>query len=180
MSNARLLVLGALSRQAAHGYEIQRLIEQSQTAQWAGVLPGSIYHALKAMTEEGLVSVLSTEASGHRQRAVYAVTSSGKEAYLKLLREAWERMPDSLPSSFYVALTFWQDLPRKEVLTRLESLLERLRAQRDAWNQGEAAKSKAIPIPEWLTALFQNGRDHYEADIRLLEKLRLLASQEPK
>jgi DNA-binding PadR family transcriptional regulator len=176
--NVRLMVLGALRRQSMHGYEIQRLSEQSQTAQWAGVLPGSVYHALKVMTEEGLVQIRATEARGNKQRAVYEITAPGEASYLALLREAWERRPDSLPSSFYIALTFWEDLPRDELRERLELVLTGLRQQRNLWNQGEEAKSKAIALPEWLSALFQNGRDHYEADIRLLERLRILSSRE--
>ncbi len=174
--NVRLLVLGTLSRKAMHGYDIQRLAEQSQTAQWAQVLPGSIYHALKSLESEGLLAGQGTEATGKRPREVFGVTPKGRKVYLETLREAWRRVPDSMPSSFYVALTFWEDLPPEEALAALDHLLTQLRAKRDAWNDGEAAKSAAIPLPEALMALFQNGRDHLQADIALLERLRRLAA----
>jgi DNA-binding PadR family transcriptional regulator len=175
--SARLVVLGMLSKKPLHGYEMQRFLEQSQTAQWARVLPGSIYHALKAMTGEGLVEVLATESSGHRQRAIYAITDAGREAYRGLLREAWKRLPDSLPSDLFVTLTFWEDLPRAEILEALDAMLEKLRAQREGWDRGELAKAQAMPLPDWMRALFQNGRDHYDADLRLLSSLRDAAAR---
>ncbi|MEZ4449618.1 MAG: PadR family transcriptional regulator [Nannocystaceae bacterium] len=170
--SVRLMVLGLLVQAPNHGYEIQRLLEQSQTSRWAKVLPGSVYHALKQMDREGLVEVVGVEHGGRRPRSIYAVTERGRGAYLMELRDAWRRLPDSLPSALYVALSHWQDLPPGEVLEAIDGMLERLRGERDRWDQGERAKAAAMAMPAWLRALFRNGRDHYDADIRLLESLR--------
>ena len=43
----RLLVLGLLQFKPLSGYEIQQILQVSQIDVWAGILPGSIYHALK-------------------------------------------------------------------------------------------------------------------------------------
>jgi len=51
----RLFVLGLLYARPRHGYEIRKWLETRRTDLWTGVLPGSIYHALKQMTKEGLV-----------------------------------------------------------------------------------------------------------------------------
>ena len=53
----RLMVLGLLKSKPMSGYEIQQILTKSQSDSWAGILPGSIYHALKKMEKEGLVEI---------------------------------------------------------------------------------------------------------------------------
>ncbi len=86
--DTRLLVLGLLSMAPMHGYEIKKTMDLTRAAVWAAVLPGSVYHALKTMAAEGLVEVKATEATGHRTRAIYAITPAGRSELKRLLREA--------------------------------------------------------------------------------------------
>ena len=55
--SVRHLVLGLLDRAPMHGYEIQRVMKEARVDLWAGVLPGSLYHALRKMEGEGLVRI---------------------------------------------------------------------------------------------------------------------------
>jgi len=170
--NIRLLVLGLLGREPMHGYDIQRILEQNQAAGWANVLPGSVYHALKSMADEGLVTTRATEQRGNRQRAIYEVTAAGRKTYLELLRAALARLPRSFPANTYVAISFLDDLPRDEVLTLVDRAIEGLLRERVSWDDGEKAKASAGFLPPVLAAMFQNGRDHLDADLRLLERIR--------
>ena len=177
-AHARLLVLAALRRQPNHGYEIQRMIELSRTSHWARVLPGSIYHALKALAAEGLISGQGAAHRGGRHKEVFALTPAGALAYPDELRAAWRRSPDSLPADLYITLSFWEDLPGPEVVERCEALLVELRALADSWGTGAEAGARSTLIPPWQAALLRNGHAHLTADIALIEEIARLAAGE--
>ena len=72
------MVLGLLKTKPMSGYEIQQLLIISQSDSWAGILPGSIYHALKKMEKEQLVAIDSIEQTGNRSKAIYKITEQGE------------------------------------------------------------------------------------------------------
>lgn len=173
----RLLVLGLLGWRPMHGYEIHQYLQASRTDLWASVLPGSIYHALKKMEEEGLVTVQATEQTGHRTRAIYARTPAGDAEFHRLLRDAWRTPPRIPPSPLYVALGFLDGLPRSEVLAALDEQIAALEAQVAEWDAGEKAKETVMAVPEYVTAAFENRREHMQADLRFLRHLRRILPQ---
>jgi DNA-binding PadR family transcriptional regulator len=139
---------------------------------WADVLPGSIYHALKQMATEGLIALQATEQSGHRVRAVYAITPAGKAELQRLLREAWRMPPHSYPTNIYAALAFFAELPPAEIRAALDYLLTALEQELLAWNDGETIRERMGQLTDPVRACFTNGREHLEADLRLLRRLR--------
>ncbi len=169
--NMRLMVLGLLEREPMHGYEIQKWLEISHTELWADVLPGSIYHALRQMEKEGLVEVRATEQRGHRARAIYALTEGGRAMFQHLLREGWQQVPRTFPSDLYTLLTFSHRLPSAERRVGLQAMLAALEKALAQWGAGEQAKKEAIAFPTFLQAVFDNGREHLEANIRLVRRL---------
>ena len=57
---------------------------------WANVQPGSIYHALRKLTEEELLREVATEQVGARPaRTTYEITDRGKAEFQSLLRGNW-------------------------------------------------------------------------------------------
>jgi DNA-binding PadR family transcriptional regulator len=148
------------------------MLQQSKTEQWADVLPGSVYHALKKLAGEGLVVLQAMEQSGNRAKAIYAITSSGEEEFRHLLKEAWRVPLLHFPSSLYAALTFLGELPLEEVLQSLDEQIVTLEAELAMWNAGERIKSEVTALPDYLRTLFANGREHIEIDLRLLHHLR--------
>ena len=169
--NTRLFVLGMLTDGPKHGYEIKKGLELNRTDMWADVLPGSLYHALKQMATEGLVALQATEQRGRRARAVYAITPAGREALRRLLRETWTRLPRSYPAGIYAALAFVRELPRDEVREALGSLVRALERERADWDLGERVRAELGQLTDAVRACFDNGREHVEADLRLLRRL---------
>lgn len=178
----RLFVLGLLARKALSGYEIQIRLQLSRTEQWADILPGSVYHALKKLASEGLVVLQTTEQTGHRIKAIYAITPAGKEEFRRILREAWQIPALHFPSGLYAALSFLEDLPIEEVLHSLEEQIAALEKELATWNAGEIARSEGslTPLPDYIHALFTNGREHIEADLRFLRYLREVLPDAPR
>lgn len=172
--STRLMVLGLLNDTPRHGYEIQKWLEESRTAAWASVLPGSIYHALQQMQREGLVEVCAVPQTGHRLRAVYKITRSGRSEFKRLLLEALQRPPHAFPIDFYTALVFLEELPYREALHRIEALIPAIEQEIVAWDTSTQAiiSSEKQSISEYTQTIFANGREHLEADLRLLRSLR--------
>lgn len=167
----RLVVLGLLKRRPMHGYEIQQFLTLGRMDRWAGILPGSIYHALKKLEQEGLVAIESVEQTGHRTRAIYQITEAGIAELQKLLREAWRTPATSLPSTLYAALTFLDDLPRAEMLEAVTAQISELEERLAELDFGESAKAGNSHIPEYVRMVFANNRAHLEADLTLLRFL---------
>jgi DNA-binding PadR family transcriptional regulator len=169
--------LGLLNASPRHGYDIQKWLEQTHADTWTTVRPGSIYHALHQLRQEGLVQVSEATQSGHRLRAVYAITAAGRAEFKHLLRQALHHLPQAFPAPFYLALVFLDELPRQEVRTLIEELIPEHEQALASWDYGRAAKSAYHPLPEHVRAIFVNGREHLEADLRLLSRLRDLLSE---
>lgn len=168
----RLLILGLLGFRPMSGYAIQQYLQLNKVDQWSDILPGSIYHALKKLTSEGLILHQATEQTGMRTKAIYALTETGREEYRRLLREAWKTPPRSLPSDFYMLLSFVDDLPREEVLQSLKDSIAQLEQALSNWQAGLAAKEAAMGfLPPIIQATFAHGQEHMEADLRFLRYL---------
>ncbi|MGA9526392.1 MAG: PadR family transcriptional regulator [Myxococcaceae bacterium] len=178
--NTRLLVLGLLSRGPMHGYDIQKTLEVSRADMWADVLPGSIYHALKTLAAEGMVEVKATQATGHRTRAIHAITPAGRSELKRLLREAWRRTPRPYPVRFYLAIAFFDELPAEELVDAIVRLKEEVRREWSLWDVAEVEKARGREFPEQVRIAFGNAREHLEVDLRLLESLRTLAQKKAR
>lgn len=120
MSTTRLMILGLVNwMEPVHGYDVRRELLSWNADKWAKIQPGSIYHALKKMTEEGLLTEVATEQVGSRpERTTYAITPRGREAFESMLREEWWEI-NSPRDPFSAAFAFLPALPRKEAAAAL-------------------------------------------------------------
>ena len=133
MSAVRLLVLGAVRRRGrTHGYQVRADLTAWGAHEWANAKSGSVYHALKAMTGEGLLRAHDTTASvsGGPPRIEYEITPEGDEAYLTMLRAALSARDPRL-DLLAAAVGLIDDLTRDEAVALLE---ERGRAM-DQWRE---------------------------------------------
>ena len=178
----RLFVLGLLMQRPMAGYAIQVVLQLSQTQQWARVLPGSVYYALKKLADEGFVVLQATEQAGNRSKAIYAITPTGKDEFRGLLKEAWSTSELHFPAGIYAALSFLDDLPREEIVLALDDRIATLERELASWNEGEIKKVEFMQsrVPEYLPALFANGREHMEVDLRFLRYLRETIPSAPR
>lgn len=168
----RLMVLGLLRMKSMSGYEIQQILQTSQTDLWAGILPGSIYHALKKMEKENLVEVESVEQTGHRIKAIYKITEKGNEEFFSLLRESLALPSVHLPSTLYTGLGFIQSLPHTEIIEALVLQKEELESRIAIQQQGFEMKRKHMENIDDLSELtFQNIYNQYQLQIEFIKQL---------
>ncbi|MEU4711935.1 PadR family transcriptional regulator [Nocardia salmonicida] len=134
MSAIRLLVLGAVRQHGrAHGYQIRNDLEFWGAHEWTNAKPGSIYHALKQMTKQGLLveHEVAPSIAGGPPRVEYEINNNGTEEFFALLREALsshEQKSDVLSA----ALGFMVYLPRSEAVALLAQRITALEQWRSA------------------------------------------------
>lgn len=129
MSATRLLVLGCLADWGeAHGYRIINELTSWGAGEWANVKPGSVYHALKQATREGLLEALPDDA--WPGRVDYRINDAGREEFLRLLRDAISQ-PAHRPDTIAAGLAMLPALGRQEAIDLLEERLRRLQAECD-------------------------------------------------
>jgi len=123
-----MLILGVVRIfQPVHGYDVRRELLSWHADEWANVAPGSIYHALKKLADEGLLREVTTEQVGARPaRTTYEVTPKGEAEFQDLLRRQWwEYRPPLDP--FVPAFAFLPALPRREGAAALRHRAQQLR-----------------------------------------------------
>jgi DNA-binding PadR family transcriptional regulator len=146
MSATRLLVLGIVRGYGrAHGYRIGNDLLAWGADEWANVKWGSIYHALRSLTDGGFL-VDHNDVPG---RTEYELTDRGEAEYMKLLRQALRR-PQPRPDFLGAALAMLPSLPRQEAIALLRERLDALEAHRDK----ARAQVDALVDPPHVRELF--------------------------
>lgn len=136
MSATRLLVLGIVRGYGrAHGYRVGNDLLSWGADEWANVKWGSIYHALRALTQSGFL----LDHNDIPGRTDYELTERGEVEFMRLLRDALRR-PEPRPDLLGAALAMLPALPRAEAvrllrerLTAHEAARDKARAQVDSW-----------------------------------------------
>lgn len=167
----RLMVLGLLKTKPMSGYEIQQLLVKSQSDSWAGILPGSIYHALKKMEKEQLVAIDSIEQTGNRSKAIYKITEQGEIEFSKLLVESLQVSSVQLPSNLYTGLSFIQHLSSEAIIHSLKTQQILLEDQLAHQKSGVEEKRKHMTVDDVTEMLLQNVFHHYELQLDLINRL---------
>ncbi|MEU8070395.1 MULTISPECIES: PadR family transcriptional regulator [unclassified Micromonospora] len=124
-----MMILGLVRwMQPVHGYDVRRELLSWSADKWANVQPGSIYHALRKLTDEGLLRTVSVEQVGARPaRTTYEVTPKGEDEFETLLRAQWWQVHES-PDPFVAAFSFLPAMPREEAAAALRNRANLLRA----------------------------------------------------
>lgn len=138
-----MMILGLVRwMQPVHGYDVRRELLSWSADKWANVQPGSIYHALRKLTEEGLLREVATERVGGRPaRTTYEITSKGVDEFETLLRQLWWGRHEPV-DPFAAALSFLPAMPRDEAAAALRNRAVRLRA--------ESETARAAIDSEWM------------------------------
>lgn len=157
MSATRLLVLGAVRmHRTAHGYLVNSELDAIGAQDWAKLKSGSIYHALRQLTKDGLLR--ATQIEEWPGRVDHEITEEGEKEFARLLRDAIRR-PDPRPDLFASGLSFLSELTRTEALELLDDRLRALEEEREE----VAARIAAAGDSEQLAELFdmlKESADH--------------------
>ncbi|MDK1476876.1 helix-turn-helix transcriptional regulator [Streptomyces sp. 549] len=169
MSATRLLVLGAVRRHGiAHGYLVSRELDAIGAQKWAKLKSGSIYHALRQLTKDGLMH--AAQIDEWPGRVDYRVTEQGEREFVRLLRDAL-RKPGPRADLLAAALSLLSEIPRDEAAELLRERLSAQEAERaDLADQMEAAEDSGR-LAELYGMLMQSADCGVAWTRSLLERL---------
>ena len=127
-----MMILGLVKwMQPVHGYDVRRELLSWSADEWANVAPGSIYHALRKLSDEGLLEEVATEQVGARPaRTTYRITATGDGEFQELLRRYWWEYEHAI-DPFQAAAAFLPALPRDEAVAALRNRARILRVNAD-------------------------------------------------
>jgi DNA-binding PadR family transcriptional regulator len=171
MSATRLLVLGVVRMKGrAHGYEVRRELLSWGADRWGKVQPGSIYHALKKLTRDGLLdAVVTEEGEGGPDRTVYRITPDGETEFFMLVGHGLTD-PQRGVESLSAAVTFLTTLPRAGAIAMVKHRIGQLQGTlTNARYSVESAPEMGKPAH--VAELFRLWVVSTEASIRWAEDL---------
>lgn len=116
----KTLCLGVLTQGEASGYDIKKHFEQVFSHFYVAGF-GSIYPALTELARDGLVTCREETQANRPDRKVYALTATGREAFLKALVATPPR--HRIRSEFFVLLQFAHLLPPERLSAVLDERL---------------------------------------------------------
>lgn len=165
--STRLVMLGLLKGQKLYGYELKHIIEEHM-GDWTNIAFGSIYFALKKLTEENLVEIVASEKDGGRpSRKVYQITSLGKKEFYRLLEELW-----STPSREYyeidIALFFLNELDASKHLPNIEARIQGIEKSLKYVEEHGKTIMNNPSVPEEATLIFSHSEYHIKAELEWL------------
>jgi DNA-binding PadR family transcriptional regulator len=125
-----MMILGLVRwLQPVHGYDVRRELMSWDVDRWANIQPGSIYHALRKLTDEGMLAEVATERVGSRPaRTTYRMTPAGDREFGELLRRYWWEYKDPI-DPFAAAFALLPALPRAEAVAALRNRARLLKGQ---------------------------------------------------
>ena len=169
-------ILGLLHEGPTHGYDLRRRLN-SALGPFRALSYGSLYPALRSLSDRGLIAQAREVGSGAaaaagaagsaRQRISYELTADGKEHFETVARRAGADTADD--DTFEVRLAFFArtgaDIRRLILEGRRHRLEERL----------EAARAETLRRREkfdaWSAALARHGEESTEREVRWLTEL---------
>ncbi len=153
--------LALLAEEPMHPYEMYQLLMARHEDRLVKVRPGTLYHAMGRLEENGLVEAMGTKREGNRpERTTYRITPAGHEALDARLQAH--------------AIAEAHHLPVAVVMELLEERLVALNADLDFLVHAEATvTAKGLDRKYWIDITYQQAMRRTEiAWIRgLLEEL---------
>ncbi|GAB3946017.1 PadR family transcriptional regulator [Micromonospora vulcania] len=167
-----MMILGLVRwMQPVHGYDVRRELLSWNADRWANVQPGSIYHALRKLTEEGLLRAVATEQVGARPaRTTYEVTATGEDEFQTLLRGFWWGLSEPL-DPFAAAFSFLPALPRSEAAAALRNRANLLRASVESMRASLDSDWMRTTKPVHVSWLFELWAARAEAESGWCERI---------
>jgi len=167
-----MMILGLVRlMQPVHGYDVRRELLSWGADQWANVAPGSIYHALRKLTDEGMLTEVSTEQVGARPaRTTYRTTPKGDAEFEELLRKYWWEYAQPV-DPFQAAAAYLPALPPAEAAAALRNRARMLRTSADGMRAAMDSEWMRGSKPVHVAWLFERVIMLLEAEIPWCERI---------
>jgi len=160
-----LTVLGMLSEQPSHTYEIQRQI-RNRHKDFAAGKTRALYRAIEELVERGLAEPLETTREGRRpERTVYQITAAGRDELEEWLTQLLEHPVAEYPV-FSIAIGFLPYLTQDQALRALRSRTVALRAEIAAHREQLRALMEDAGLPRLVLLELEHAVTVRDAELR--------------
>jgi len=159
----RLLVLGCLYQKDLHPYQVIQRLKTAYVHRYVKVRYGSLYYAFHRLAKGGLIrAVKKSRTRGRPERTVYAITTTGRRAFERLLLVHFEQMTPVFHPLF-PALLFAH-------LAAPEALAERLRRRIEIQELAltglrQISAAFGARLRGGTRAILRNGLAHQRAEL---------------
>lgn len=156
--------LSLLVEEPMHPYEMYQLLIARHEDRLIKVRPGTLYHAVGRLEEQGLVAATGTDREGNRpERTTYTISGAGREALTARLQDMLATPANEYPS-FPLAISEAYNLPAGVVVELLDRRLEALQQQLDFLDSGEELlRKKGVERKYWVDVQYQQNMLRTEA-----------------
>ena len=148
--------LSLLVEEPMHPYEMYQLLMARHEDRLVKVRPGTLYHAVDRLEEQGLVEATGTDREGNRpERTTYKISAAGREALNRRLQDMLSTPVNEYPA-FPLAVSEAYNLPAGVVLDLLDQRLNGLQGQRESLVAAqEKVRAKGVDRKYWIDMEYQ-------------------------
>ena len=168
--STKLVLLGLLKEKSFYGYELKHIIEKHM-GDWTNIAFGSIYFALNKLNEDGFVEKISEEKVGNRpSRSIYKITDKGKDEFISLLRETWQKI-DREYYSLDIAIAFSKVLSKDEIKKYLKDRIMKYEEKLKYLDKHKTEQLYRKEVPRSAKAVFLHSEYHMKAELTWLKEV---------
>jgi DNA-binding PadR family transcriptional regulator len=148
--------LSLLIEEPMHPYEMYQLLVARHEDRLVKVRPGTLYHAVGRLEEQGLVEAAGTDREGNRpERTTYKISPAGREALTQWLQDTLATPVNEYPA-FPLAVSEAYNLPAAVVVELLDRRLGELQGQRKFLIDSQAkVRAKGVDRKYWIDLEYQ-------------------------
>jgi DNA-binding PadR family transcriptional regulator len=180
-----IAALALLAERPMHPYEMYQTLVLRSEERVVKVRPGSLYHTVDRLAENGMVRATGTQREGNRpERTSYEITERGSVALSERVAEILGTPVNEYPE-FPLALGEAHNLPVESVIELLRNRVSLIRADLGRLDDGiRTLEAKRLPRKYWLNVQYTKALSEVEATwleslIDDLESGRLSWTEEP-
>ncbi|TXT67674.1 MAG: Transcriptional regulator PadR-like family protein [Promethearchaeota archaeon] len=165
LSHREYIVLGLVSEEPSHAYELNKKIEDRGMRDWTNIGASTIYNDLNTLDDNGLVESY-TEEVDNRIRRVYKITPDGSDLLKAKTYNVLKEYYGKNDENFYVAFSMLPLLSQKEQIEVFSHSIEKIK---EHIKNMEQMLEQSSHFPMNVTGLFIHPIKVLCADLEFLE-----------
>jgi DNA-binding PadR family transcriptional regulator len=170
MTDSEYLILGLLFNEPNHAYHLDQILTEKGFKTKVNLAFSSIYATLKKLEKKGYLSSKIVKTEKMPDRKIYSLTSSGKDAFLQLLKK-YLTYPKAEKSSFELSLHFSNFVSKDE----LKEILKMYEAELNRQIQNQVNKITSLSTHDPLErALYDRALRLWQAEKQWLKELLIM------
>ena len=169
--SVKTAILGILKRGPMYGYEIKSVIER-EMGDWTSIAFGSIYFALKKLTEGEYIVKDDIEHQDNKpSRIIYRITEKGEKEFIHCLNQLWSS-DDRTFFPIDIALYFSDYINKNDILNYIDKRIKGIEYAVKYVSGHKKDVTAVKEIPDVAEAIFSHTEYHLSAELKWLKEIK--------